>query len=76
MDFIGFNNLLFFFLLNYCLFNYIKTKIDNHKIEHQTNTETFFKDYNNLIKSKTKQIMKFGSQSIQNQMMKSKKMNL
>jgi hypothetical protein len=30
------------------------TKIDNYKIECQTNTEIFFKDYNNLIENKTK----------------------
>jgi hypothetical protein len=40
------------------------TKIDDHKIKRQTNTETFFKDYNNLIESKMKQIMKFNSQSV------------
>ena len=33
---IGINNLFFF--LNYYLFNYIITKIDDCKIEHQTNT--------------------------------------
>jgi len=49
------------------------TKIDNHKIEHQTNTETFFLRLNNLIESKTKQIMKLDSQSVQNQKMKLKK---
>ena len=30
------------------------TKIDNRKIERRTNTETFFQDYDNLIKSKIK----------------------
>jgi hypothetical protein len=62
MDSIGINNL--FFSLNYCLFNYMITKIDNRKIECQTNTDTFFLDYDNLIENKMKQIMKFNSQSL------------
>jgi hypothetical protein len=41
MDYIGINNLVFF--LNYCLFNYMITKIDDHKIERQTNTKNFLK---------------------------------
>jgi hypothetical protein len=40
------------------------TKIDNRKIERQTNTDTFFLDYDNLIENKTKQIMKFNFQSL------------
>jgi hypothetical protein len=36
-------------------------KIDNYKIERQINTKTFFQDYDNLIKNKTKQIMKLDS---------------
>jgi len=42
MDSIGINN-FFFIKKNYNLFNYIITKIEDHKIEHQTNTETFLK---------------------------------
>jgi hypothetical protein len=30
------------------------TKIDNCKIKRQTNTVTFFKNYDNLIESETK----------------------
>jgi hypothetical protein len=30
------------------------TKIDDCKIERQINTKTFFKDYDNLVESKTK----------------------
>jgi hypothetical protein len=33
----------FFKKKNYCLFNYMITKIDNRQIEHQTTTETCFK---------------------------------
>ena len=40
------------------------TKIDDHKIEYQTNTEIFFYDYDNLIENKTKRIMKLDSQII------------
>jgi len=29
------------------------TKINDRKIEHQTNTKTFLKNYDNLIESKT-----------------------
>ena len=39
------------------------TKIDNHKIKHQLNTEIFL-DHDNLIKSKMKSIMKLNSQLI------------
>jgi hypothetical protein len=63
MDSIGINNLFFF--LNYCLFNYMITKMNDRKIESQTNTEIFFKDYDNLIKSKMKQIIKLDSQLVQ-----------
>ena len=42
MDSVGINN-LFFFYLNYYLFNYMITKINDHKIECQTNIEIFFK---------------------------------
>jgi len=63
IDFIRINNLFFF--LNYCLFNYMITKMNDRKIERQTNTEFFLKDYDNLIKSKTKQIIKLDSQSVQ-----------
>jgi len=41
------------------------TKMNDRKIERQTNTEIFFKDYDNLIRSKTKQIIKLDSQSVQ-----------
>jgi len=41
MNFIRINNLFFF--LKYCLFNYMITKIDDRKLERQTNTGTFFK---------------------------------
>jgi len=41
MDYIGINNLVFF--LNYCLFNYMITKIDDHKIERQTNSKNFLR---------------------------------
>jgi hypothetical protein len=37
-------------------------KKDDHKIECQTNTMTFFKNCYNLIKNKTKQIMKLDYQ--------------
>jgi hypothetical protein len=39
MDFIGINN----FFLNYCLFNYLITKIDDCQIERQTNTGIFLR---------------------------------
>jgi len=50
-------------------------KINDCKIERQTITEKFYKDYDNLIESKTKQIMKLNYQSVQYWMMKSKKNN-
>ena len=56
-------NNLFFFFLNYCLFNYMITKIDDHEIERHTNIETFLKDYDNLIESEIEQIIKLNSQS-------------
>jgi len=40
MDSIGINNLFFF--LNYCLFNYMITKINYCKYKRQTNTEIVF----------------------------------
>jgi hypothetical protein len=41
MDHAGINN-FFFFYLNYYLFNYMITKINDRKIERQTNIKTFF----------------------------------
>ena len=32
----------FLFFLNYCLFNYTVTKVDDYKIECQINAKTFF----------------------------------
>jgi hypothetical protein len=52
------------FFLIYFLFNYIITKIDDCEIKHQPNTEMFFLDYDNLIKGKTKPIMKLNFQLI------------
>ena len=46
MNSIRINNLFF---LNYFSFNYMITKINDRKIEHQTNTKTFLKNYDNLI---------------------------
>jgi hypothetical protein len=39
---------------NYFLFNYMVKKIDDRKIEHKPNTETFFLYCNNLIKKQNK----------------------
>jgi hypothetical protein len=50
------------------------TKINDRKIEHQTNTKTFLKNYDNLIESKTKQkIIKLNSQLTNYRMIKLKK---
>jgi hypothetical protein len=48
-------------------------KIDDRKIKHQSNTEMFFWDRDNLLKRETKPIMKLNSQLIQYLRMKSKK---
>jgi hypothetical protein len=50
------------------------TKINDRKIEHQTNTKTFLKNYDNLIESKTKKkIIKLNSQLTNYRMIKLKK---
>jgi hypothetical protein len=50
------------------------TKINDCKIEHQTNTKTFLKNYDNLIESKTKKkIIKLNSQLTNYRMIKLKK---
>ena len=48
-------------------------KIDDRKIKHQSNTEMFFWDRDNLLKRETKPIMKLNSQLTQYLRMKSKK---
>jgi len=64
MDSIEINNLFFFFKKkDYCLFNYMITKIDDRKTKRQINTKTLKKNYD-LIENKTKQIMKLNSQSV------------
>jgi hypothetical protein len=55
MDSNRFNNFSF---LNNFLFNEMIAKIDTHKIEHLSNIEIFVRDYNNLVESKLKQIIK------------------
>jgi hypothetical protein len=55
MDSNRFNNFNF---LNNFLFNEMIAKIDTHKIEHLSNIEIFVRDYNNLVESKLKQIIK------------------
>jgi hypothetical protein len=50
-------------------------KINTHKIEHQTNITMFVGDYDNLIERKTKQVIKFNSQSTKCWKMKLKKIN-
>jgi len=47
-----------FFLKNYFLLNDMIIKIDTRKIKHQSNTEIFIWNCNNLIESKLKQIVK------------------
>jgi len=48
-------------------------KIDTHKIEHLSNIEIFVRDYNNLVESKLKQIIKTNWKSIE--YLKKKKLN-
>jgi hypothetical protein len=48
-------------------------KIDTHKIEHQPNITMFVGDYDNPIERKTKQVIKFNSQSTKCWRMKLKK---
>jgi len=43
------------------LLNYMIIKKKTWKIEHQSNAKIFVWDYNNLIESKPKQIMKLNS---------------
>jgi hypothetical protein len=41
------------------------TKIDNHKIKHQSNTKILKKNHNNFIESEMKPITKLNSQLTQ-----------
>jgi hypothetical protein len=61
MNSIEFNKFVFW---NYVLLNNMITKTDAHKIKHQPNITMFVWVYNNLIESKSKQIMKTNSKSI------------